>query len=691
MHRLVTLTGVGGVGKTRLALEAASAIADEFPEGVWVVELGPVGDPAAVPDAVATALGIVQQPGLSVSESVAAALAGWRRLLVLDNCEHVLDATAELIGAVLARSTTVKVLATSREALQVGDEHAWRVPSLGIGDGAGSDAVTLFVERARAADAGFRAEGPDEGAVVEICRRLDGVPLAIELAASRMVSMSPSEVRDRLHDRFRLLAGPRRGLERHQTLRHAASWSYDLLAPAEQQLLACCSVFAGGFDLAAATATAPGTGRRWDDYAVLDGLDSLVRKSLLAADRVAGRTRYAMLETVRAFAEEQLVASGLAEEARRRHAAFFAGQQDPVLALWDGPLQREAYDWLGAELANLRAAFRWSADSGDLDTAATVAVFASFLGYLSERHEPFTWSEELISAAQGAEHPLLVALFAMAAQCVMSGRRDDGRRFCEAAEALFADPRYSPGPFGCARPWIGRIYLRLYDGDRCIELCRAEIDQARGPGSDARELLVTGLAVAGRDDEARALATDVVTAAEGRTNPRTVAYALLVFGVAWRDADPTAAMAALRRALEIARNSANARTESNVQIFLADLEVAHGYLQDALDHIESALTTLHDSGDTANLPATLARLAMCLDRLGQHEAAATIAGATAGELLPTVLAQAARRAYLETTALLREGFGAERFDTLAASGAALEPTALFRYALEQIERARAMS
>jgi class 3 adenylate cyclase len=196
-HRLVTLTGVGGAGKTRLALEVAGVLADQFPDGVWMVELGPVGDPAAVPDAVAATLGIVQQPGLSVADSVAAALAGRRRLLVMDNCEHVLDAAAELIDAVLARSSTPKVLATSREGLRVPEEQLWPVPSLDTRAGIGSDAAALFVERARAVAPAFDSTIPeDQSAVVEICRRLDGIPLAIELAASRMVSMSPAEVRD---------------------------------------------------------------------------------------------------------------------------------------------------------------------------------------------------------------------------------------------------------------------------------------------------------------------------------------------------------------------------------------------------------------------------------------------------------------------------------------------------------------
>ena len=203
----------------------------------------------------------------------------------------------------------------------------------------------------------FSLGNADEAdAVIEICRRLDGIPLAIELAASRMASMTASEVRDRLDQRFRLLVGSRRGLERHYTLRHAVQWSYDHLDDAEKALLDRCSVFAGGFDLQSACAVA-----RFDDvddYAVLDLLDALVRKSLLVADRSAGRTRFSMLETIRQFAEEQLAASGAAEAVRAAHARHFAGREADILALWDSPRQREAYNWFTAELANLRTAFR---------------------------------------------------------------------------------------------------------------------------------------------------------------------------------------------------------------------------------------------------------------------------------------------------------------------------------------------
>ncbi len=208
------------------------------------------------------------------------------------------------------------------------------------------------------------------------------------------------------------------------------AWSYDLLDDAEKTLLKRCSVFAGGFDLASACAV----GGSGDDFATLDLLDALVRKSLLVADRSSGRTRFSMLETIRQFAEEQLVASGEADEVRTAHARYFAGREADILALWDSPRQREAYTWFTVELANLRTAFRWAADHGDLDVAATIATYAAFLGLLVENYEPIAWAEELIEPARAVDHPRLAALYVMASQCYMR-RTDRGRLSATATQA----------------------------------------------------------------------------------------------------------------------------------------------------------------------------------------------------------------------------------------------------------------
>ena len=227
--------------------------------------------------------------------------------------------------------------------------------------------------------------------------------------------MTAGEVRDRLDHRFRLLVGSRRGLERHQTLRHAVAWSYDLLDDAEKALLERCSVFAGGFDLQSACAVAGFDDV--DEYAVLDLLDALVRKSLLVADRSSGRTRFSMLETIRQFAEEQLVAGGEATEARAAHARYFAGREADMMALWDSPRQREAYNWFTTELTNLRTAFRWAADQGDLDVAAPIATYAAWVGFATVRIT--NRSRGLKSSSNRPRHrpPRLAALYVMASQC----------------------------------------------------------------------------------------------------------------------------------------------------------------------------------------------------------------------------------------------------------------------------------
>ncbi|MGA7468301.1 ATP-binding protein, partial [Mycobacterium sp.] len=528
-HRLVTLTGVGGVGKTRLALEVAAGVADEFADGVWLFELAAVADPAAVLDAVAAVLGITQQPGKSVAESVATALEGRVRLLVFDNCEHVLNAAADLVEAILTHSATVTVLAISREGLGLADEQLRPVPSLDVGAGIDSAAVNLFAERAGSVVPRFSMSQPDEAsAVVEICRRLDGIPLAIELAASRMASMTASEVRDRLDQRFRLLVGSRRGLARHQTLRHAVAWSYDHLEDAEKPLLERCSVFAGGFDLQSACAVMGSD----DDHVILDLLDALVRKSLFVADRSSGRTRYSMLETIRQFAEEQLVAGGEASEIRAAHSRYFAGREADILALWDSPRQLAAYGWFTVELANLRTAFRWAADHGDLDDAAAIATYAMLLGYLVDTLEPVAWAEELIEPARAADHPRLAFLYVIASQCYTTGRIEAAVGYADAGQIVLGRSRDAL-PYGI-EAWLGVVYLAIGQPERMAELCRAQLARRRDTHVHIRAWLVAALLVAGSGEEAMDSADGLIEAAEATGNPLLLAFALLGYGAAFR-------------------------------------------------------------------------------------------------------------------------------------------------------------
>jgi len=675
-HRLVTLTGVGGVGKTRLAVEVAARLVDEFPDGVWVFELAAVTDPGAVPDAVAAVLGITQQPGKTVTESVASALEGRVRLLVFDNCEHVVDSVADLVGAILAASVTVTILATSREGLGVSEEQLWRVPSLDVHSGTESAAVHLFLDRAHSVVSDFSLAQPGEAdAVVEICRRLDGIPLAIELAASRMASMTANDVRDRLDHRFRLLVGSRRGLARHQTLRHAVAWSYDLLDDAEKVLLDRCSVFASGFDLESACAVAGFDDP--DDYVILDLLDALVRKSLLLADRSSGHARFSMLETIRQFAEEQLVASGKATEVRTAHARYFAGRETDILALWDSPRQREAYAWFTTELANLRTAFRWAADHGNLDVAATIATYAAFLGFCAENHEPIAWAEELIEPAHAVDHSRLADLYVAASQCFATGRIEEAVGYADASQTVIG----SGGEVHYGLERLGGSYLYFGQPERAVELCRVEL--TRGRDTLTQAALVVALMMAGAGEEARAAANGLIEAAEATPNPYALSFALLAYGLAFRHADPVRAMDAERRGLMIAQRSGNRGNESHLSGSLARLEAEHGDPQAALDYLTVAIRNYHDSGSTSLIRAALAVLAAFLDRLGRCEPAATIAGFA---LSPITAISAP-----ETTAAiahLRDVLGEKTYESLARKGETMTTAAMVTYAYDQIDQAR---
>jgi predicted ATPase/class 3 adenylate cyclase len=675
-HRLVTLTGVGGVGKTRLATEVAARLGDGFPDGVWFFELAAVIDPASVPDAVAAVLGITQQPGMSVSDSVAAALEGRLRLLVFDNCEHVRDAAADLIEAILAQSATVTILVTSREGLGVADEHLWLVPSLDLGAGIESAAVDLFVERARSVASGFLMATSDEAeAVIEICRRLDGIPLAIELAASRMASMTAIEVGDRLDQRFRLLIGSRRGVERHQTLRHAVAWSYDLLEDAGKAVLDRCSVFAGGFDLESACAVADSG----DDFATLDLLDALVRKSLIIADRSTGRTRFSMLETIRQFAEEQLVARGEASEIRAAHSRYFAGRKADILALWDSPRQREAYDWFTTELANLRTAFRWAAEQGDLDMAATIATYAAFLGLWVDNYEPIAWAEEIIEPARAVDHRRLASLYVMASLCWMAGRIEAAVGYSDAGQTVIGND-YDEVPFGI-EGLLGTAYLNIGQPGRFVEWCRTQLARGRDTHRITRACLTIALAMTGSGEDARAAANGLIDAAE--PNPYVLSFTLWAHGYAFRDADPAGALDGLRRGLVIAQDSGNRFTETLLVGQLSRLEAEHGDPLAALDHVTLAIRNYHDAGN-ALIRGPLAILAAFFDRLGRYQPAATIAGFAVSPMTAAIEPE------LSTAiAHLREVLGDQTYESLARKGEAMTTAAMATYAYDQIDQARA--
>ncbi|KUH70105.1 transcriptional regulator [Mycolicibacterium novocastrense] len=357
-NRLVTLTGAGGAGKTRLAIEAANTLSGEFDDGLWWVDLAAIADPAVVSITIARTLGLPDQPGRSPLETVQRFIGDREILLLLDNCEHLLDICGDVITRLLSSCPRLTILTTSREPIAVSGEITWRVPSLSLQN----EAVALFTDRAQRARPTFHAIDDDLQLVTDICRRLDGMPLAIELAAARVRALSLQQIADSLNDRFRLLTGGARNtMRRQQTLRASVDWSHALLTGPEQVLLRRLGVFMDGFDLDAARAVAATS--EAEEFQILDQLTLLVDKSLVTADEEAATMRYRLLETVRQYALEKLAESGEASLIRARHRDHYVATA--VQLGGDGRL----VGWAERETGNLRAAHAWSIDCGEFEPA----------------------------------------------------------------------------------------------------------------------------------------------------------------------------------------------------------------------------------------------------------------------------------------------------------------------------------
>jgi tetratricopeptide (TPR) repeat protein len=390
-----------------------------------------------------------------------------------------------------------------------------------------------------------------------------------------------------------------------------------------------------------------------------------------------------MLETIRQFAEEQLVARGAAFEIRAAHARYFAGREADIMDLWDSPRQREAFEWFTVELANLRTAFRWAADHGDLDAGAALAAYAAFLGPHLEILEPIAWAEELIEPARAVDHPRLAALCVGGSLCVVLGRFEEAVRYSEVGQTVIAAASDKVSYFG--EPFLGSAYLFVGQPQRYVELCRAQLARSGDTNTFARVHLIAALAISGSTDEAMVTADGLIDAAEASGNPAVLAYALVACGYAFRDADPDRALDAWRRSVLIAQDSGNRLWVTQFSSWVAELEAEYGDRLAALDSLAVAIRNNHESGSIGMLHAALANLAVVLDRLGRYEPAATIAGfATINPLAATALPQLG-------TAInhLREVLGDQPYELLGRTGEAMPTSDMVTYAFDQIDQARA--
>jgi predicted ATPase/class 3 adenylate cyclase len=698
---LLTLTGPGGVGKTRLALEVGALLADEYPGGVWFVEFSTLDDESLVADSVASTLRLKPSTEGPIA-AVVSAIADRPTLMILDNCEHVLDAVVTVADALLRRCAGLRIIATSREALGMAGETLMPVPSMSLPSQVGTwtadelqrlsacDAVRLFMDRGRAIDPAFDLTAENAEAVSQICLRLDGIPLAVELAAARVRSLPPAQIAARLDHRFRLLTGgSRTALPRHRTLRAAMDWSFDLLPDAERLLLPRLSVFAGSFSLEAAEAVTGGG--PVVPEGMLDLLERLIDRSLLMPEAASSEARYRMLETIRDYAQERLAE---AEEAPRIHArhrdwyvsvveaarpGFFAGAEQ---AAW---LTR-----LSDDLDNLRAALHWSHEdpdgaSAELSLASGLWRFWEIRGHLAEGS---TWLDRALARTGGEVSARRAnALTGAGVLASLRGEQRVAATFHDASLLLhreLGDPR----AIAAACNNAASIAVEVGDIDRARALYQEAMASSEAVG-DRHGIayscinLADVLARHGDPAEADALyarAIDIFDAL-GDSWGKAQATARLALAARQRG-EPAVARTRYEEARDLYRQMADGRGEARMLVGLGDLADAAGDADTAQSHYRSALTLRHRLGDMVGTAGALERLAgIAADR---PDRAARLIGASMAlrESIGAPLSPNARDELERFLASLEGDGGSEAVRAALGAGRAMTTTQAVDLALD---------
>ena len=575
-HRLVTLVGSGGVGKTRLAVQVATELLESYPDGVWLVDLAPIADPELVSSIIAQTLGMSQQEGHRVDESIPAWLKRKKLLLIFDNCEHVLQTVGPIVAAIVRTAGDVRILATSRQALGIGGEEPMRIPSLDvphtIADLSAAKvvefaAVALFVARATTADRSFALTDDTAPIVADICRRLDGIPLAIELAAARVKVLSIPHLAERLNERFKLLTGGSSdALPRQKTLHALLDWSYDLLTAQEQLLFIRLGIFASGFTLDAATSVCGGDGL--DELEILDLLGSLTDKSLVVADTSGARERYRLLESTAAYALEKLRASGEYETLARRHAQYY---RDQAVAAEERRGTGSTLAWLAGvelELDNYRKALTWTlTDGNDAVVGGAIAgALTSLWPNAGLRVEGRYWIDRALEGLSDGEQPRVAARLQLALSNLSSGKRKH-----DAAEQA----------------------MRLH----------AEVGDVRG-AARAQQDLAFALFQMGDLDAARTTIKPALAASRACGDTSNEANALnLQAGIEQNSGDVRAAREGFGHALATYKALGDETGSALVLLNLGELEFADGFPDQALRSASEALE-IHVRGKNTGHIAT---------------------------------------------------------------------------------------